>query len=62
MRTCLHQRPRCTSAFNPDLILLSAGFDGAKNDIGNQKLNDCRVLQARAFARESFLSLTHSLM
>jgi acetoin utilization deacetylase AcuC-like enzyme len=24
-------------AFNPDLILISAGFDGGKNDVGNAR-------------------------
>ena len=27
-------------AFNPDLILLSAGFDAGKNDVGNMNLVD----------------------
>merc|ERR1711862_100410 len=27
-------------AFNPDLILMSTGFDGAHNDIGNTKLSN----------------------
>ena len=35
-------------AFNPDLILLSAGFDAGKNDVGNMNLVD--ELKPREFA------------
>ena len=39
-RTALAQRiVPALRAFGPDLILLSAGFDGACNDVGNSKLD-----------------------
>ena len=49
-------------AFGPDLILISAGFDGAKHDVGNQKLGCATVLQGMDLAVQDYHWLTERIM
>jgi acetoin utilization deacetylase AcuC-like enzyme len=39
-KECAQRLLPAMRAFNPDLILVSAGFDGSKNDIGNKRGGD----------------------
>jgi len=48
-------------AFQPDLILLSAGFDGGCKDIGNQKHDTNRTMQGMNLQRRDFLWVTQEI-
>lgn len=41
-------------AFNPDLILVSAGFDGSKNDIGNKRGGDRKAAVGLDLGKEDY--------
>lgn len=45
-------------AFNPDLILVSLGLDGAKNDIGNKKDGDRNGAVGLDLGREDYMWIT----
>lgn len=45
----------------PDLIILSAGFDGSAKDIGNQKHAPNRVIQGMDLQKKDYLWLTQEI-
>jgi len=45
----------------PDLILLSAGFDGSAKDIGNQKHSATHVIQGMNLQRKDYLWLAQEI-
>eukprot|EP00939_MAST-03C_sp_MAST-3C-sp1_P005456 g5456.t1 len=49
-------------AFCPDLVFISAGFDGAKNDVGNQKLGCAEVRQGLDLNATDYGWLTEKIM
>lgn len=49
-------------AFKPDLIMLSAGFDGGKRDIGNQKLGESEIMQGMDLRAEDYSWLTSQIL
>jgi hypothetical protein len=48
-------------AFKPDLILLSAGFDGSAKDIGNQKVTGFSKVQGLDLQKKDYLWLTQEI-
>eukprot|EP00940_MAST-03C_sp_MAST-3C-sp2_P002942 g2942.t1 len=49
-------------AFGPSLILISAGFDGGRDDIGNQKLGCGEVRQGLDLTPQDFHWMTEKIM
>ena len=49
------------SCQQPDLILLSAGFDGSAKDIGNQKHTAASVQQGMNLQRKDYLWMTQEI-
>jgi acetoin utilization deacetylase AcuC-like enzyme len=59
---CRREPTRSTSrSFNPDLILISAGFDGARNDVGNRRNSQRTGQPGLDLTPEDFYHITREI-